>query len=55
MGICGEPALKSNKSVKGSNLVSNGVVTTNLEEDEPIVELCKKNQLKIFRAAKAMS
>ena len=44
MGICGEPLLlKVINQVKGSNLVSEViVVTTNLEEDEPIVELCKK-------------
>ena len=54
MGICGEPLLlKVINQVKGSNLVSEViVVTTNLEEDEPIVELCKKINLRFFRGSK---
>ena len=52
--ICGDPLLlKVIKQVKKSNLISDLiVVTTTLKEDEPIIDLCKKNNLKFFRGSK---
>ena len=54
MEICGDPLLlKVINQVKGSNLVSEIiVVTTNLEDDDPIVELCRKINLRFFRGSK---
>ena len=54
--ICGEPLLlKVIKQVKKSNLISDLiVVTTTLKEDEPIIDLCKKNNLNFLEVAKIM-